>query len=169
MQLRKLCCLIGISAALCAPFGCGKNSDGDDATGGSAGTPSSAGSTANGGTSRGGTSQSTSGTGPTGCEGLSPETDAACDDPGIVCPNDLGSCVCQRLSRTWQCFEVAGNEGGAGPLDRGGAGPEMGGVPGVSAEGGEGGALGGAPAAGQSAGGAAETPGTSGAGAGGAG
>jgi hypothetical protein len=164
MQLRQLSFLLSLSAVLSAPFGCGKDSDNDNAAG-TAGTSASGGDgAANGGTTRGGTAP-TSGTGPTGCEGISPETGAVCDDPGIVCPSDLGSCVCQRQSRTWQCFEIGGNEGGAGPTDQGGAGPEMGGVSGVAGEGGA--AVGGAPAAGQSAGGAAAAAGASGAGAGG--
>jgi hypothetical protein len=164
MQLRKLCFVVTVGAALAAPFGCGKDSEGDSdgATGGSAGT------TAGGSLNRGGSAgrPATSGSGPTGCEGISPKTGEDCDDVGIVCPSELGSCVCQSRGRGWECFEVGGHEGGSANLPQGGAGPELGGASGSGmGMAGEGGAAsGGEPSAGHNTGGAAAGAPTAGAG-----
>lgn len=151
---------------LALPFGCGKDDDGPDATGGTGGgagasAGGSGGASATGGSKSGGTggkSSGTSGTGPTGCEGLSPMTGEECDDTGLVCPNALGSCVCQRDDgeRAWECFEIGGGEGGStgslggqGPGGEGPGGATSGGA--GTGEGGDaqgGGANGGTPAGG---------------------
>lgn len=159
LQLRKLCFVA--LAALAAPLACGKDSDSDS----SGATSGSAGTTAGGSVNRGGNAgrPGTSGSGPTGCEGISPKTGEDCDDVGIVCPSELGSCVCQGRGR-WECFEVGSNEGGSANLPQGGAGPELGGAPGSGSAGEGGTSSGGEPSAGQSMGGAAAGAATAGAG-----
>jgi hypothetical protein len=143
MPTRQLSFFLLVGASLLAPFGCGNGAgdDGEAATGGSAGLGGrggSAGSNDRGG--RGGSNaQGTSGSGPTGCEGISPKTGDACDDPGIVCPSQLGSCLCER-QRRWECFEIGGNQGGAGGVGEAGAGPVADGGYGGGGSGGEGGA-----------------------------
>jgi hypothetical protein len=156
------------AVALFVPFGCGKDSENDGAnvTGGSAGSGGLTGGRGgvSGTTNRGGNAgrPATSGSGPTGCEGLSPKTGEDCDDPGIVCPSQLGSCVCQRQGRQWECFEIGGNEGGSANISQGGAGSEVGGAPGMAGEGGV--SSGGEPSAGQGMGGAAGGASSAGAG-----
>lgn len=143
MQTHKLFFVVTLGAVLAVPFGCGKSDD-DDATvnGGRAGTAGAGGSGSGGRNSSGGRNgQNTSGTGPTGCEGLTPKNGEACTSRGIVCPSQLGSCVCQRSG--WECFEVGGNEGGSGSVDQGGEGPGSGGAAGAGGEGQAGESLGG--------------------------
>jgi hypothetical protein len=150
LMSRSSMSLVVLAAALAAPFGCGKDSD-DDATAG--GTAAAGGSAGSAGSTRGGSggrpTSNTSGTGPSGCEGISPKTGEACDDTGIVCPSQLGSCVCRRQG--WECFEISGGEGGSGAVEQGGA--ATGGAPAVGGE--AGGSIGGEPAGGQSSAGAA--------------
>lgn len=148
MQIRTYCIACVTALALSVPFGCGNSDDGDNnATSGSAGSgvagggqPGSAGNSSGG---MAGRNQGTSGTGPNACDGLTPQTGEDCDDEGLVCPNQLGSCVCEgsRNDRAWECFEVGGGEGGMGSL-MGGAGPGGGG-PGGAGPGGGGGEGGG--------------------------
>ena len=156
MQTYKLFFAVTLGAVLAVPFGCGKNDhDDDDATvnGGRAGSAGAGGGSGRGGrNSSGGNGQNTSGTGPTGCEGLAPKNGEACASRGIVCPSQLGSCVCQRSG--WECFEVGGNEGGSGSVDLGGAGPGpgSGGAAGAGGEGLAGESLGGQAGMGATAG-----------------
>jgi hypothetical protein len=154
MQTYKLFFAVALGAVLAVPAGCGKSDeDGATVNGGRAGSGGIGGGSGNGGrNSRGGEAQSTSGTGPTGCEGLTPKNGEACTSRGIVCPSQLGSCVCQRSG--WECFEVGGNEGGSGSVDLGGAGPGSGGAAGVGGEGLAGESLGGQAGAGGATGGA---------------
>jgi hypothetical protein len=125
-----------VSVALYVPFGCGKSGDDDDdnaaTSGGSAGaaTGGRGGGGSAGAMNRSGSAgrnPGTSGSGPTGCEGLSPKSGAPCDKRGIVCPSALGSCVCEQDG--WECFEIGGGEGGSGNLPQGGMGPDSGGAP----------------------------------------
>lgn len=156
MQTLKLLLATILGVILAVPFGCGKNDSDDDAAsgnGGRAGSAGAAGGGGLGGRNSGGRTGNTSGSGPTGCEGLTPKNGEACTTRGIVCPSQLGSCVCQRSG--WECFEVGGNEGGSGSIDQGGAGPGLGagGAAGAGGEAGE--SLGGqAGAGGATAGGA---------------
>jgi hypothetical protein len=156
MQTYQLFFAVTLSTVLAVPFGCGKNDDGDGATvnGGSAGAAGGGGISGSGGrTNRGGNGgRGGQNTGPTGCEGLTPKNGEACTSQGIVCPSQLGSCVCQRSG--WECFEVGGNEGGTGSIDSGGAGPGPGpgGAAGAGGEGLAGESLGGQAGAGGAAG-----------------
>jgi hypothetical protein len=150
MQTYKLFFAVALAAVLAVPSGCGKSDeDGATVNGGHAGSGGVGGGSGNAGrNNRGGDGQSSSGTGPTGCEGLTPKNGEACTSRGIVCPSQLGSCVCQRSG--WECFEVGGNEGGSGGVDLGGAGPGpgSGGAAGVGGEGIAGESLGGQAGAG---------------------
>lgn len=160
MQSKILRKLGVLAASVALVFGCGDDDGGGNSTtagsGGSAGSSTTGGGgvTGGGASNRGGMSgnnSSTGGSAPTGCEGLSPMTGEACDDNGLVCPNELGSCVCQRRGgqREWECFELGGGEGGStstlGGQGPGGEGPggEGPGGAGGAAQGGEG--WGGAP------------------------
>jgi hypothetical protein len=148
LQFRSYPALALLVLAVVVPVGCGKDNDGGDATtAGNAGVMNGGAGGNRGGS--GGSNPGTSGSAPTGCEGLMPMTGEECDDTGLVCPNTLGSCVCQRSGgqRSWECFEVGGGEGEAGSSNAGGAGgagdaSEGGGGQGVGgAAGGEGGAI----------------------------
>jgi hypothetical protein len=105
---------LAIVLVLALPFGCGKDTDDGSATAGSGGVTNIGGQNT-AGTSIGGRMTGTSGSGPTGCEGITPMTGDECGDAGLVCPNQRGSCVCERSGsgHRWECFEVGGSEGGA--------------------------------------------------------
>src|SRR5690242_14157161 len=101
MRTHQFRVAVVVVVALAVPFGCGKDSDNGGATSaGSGGMLSSTGGQSTAGNmsraGMGGRMTGSSGTGPTGCEGITPQTGDACEDAGIVCPNQLGSCVCER-------------------------------------------------------------------------